>query len=127
MRLSIDVVFTIFRRDFMANISNNNSKNEFIVHNAGYGVKISVIITNGELSHVAHWGTRPESTHDLEKHPNWEHAESMLESIYEYNGREFLSIVKLLNKDSKGYSVIKKIAQKRLAEIMDEAKFWKAF
>ena len=110
------------------------AEKKFIVYNAGYGVNISVIITNGELSYVAHWGTRSECTHDLEKHPNWEHAESMLESISEYNREEFISMVELLKKDSKGYSVIKKIAQRQLtncdfeiSEIMKKAEFWKSF
>ena len=116
----------------MTNI--NIDKSEFIVYNAGHGVNISVIITNGELSHVAHWGTRSEYTHNLEKHPNWEHAESMLESISEYNSEEFISMVKLLKKNSKGYLVIKKIVQRQLtncdseiSKIMKKAEFLKSF
>lgn len=91
---------TIFRRDFMT----NKSDSKFVVYNAGYGVNISVIITNGELSEVANWGTRSEDTHNIETHPNWRHAES----ICTYNIEDFLSMAKLLKKNSKGFAIIKK-------------------
>lgn len=118
----------------MTNKSIDKAESKFVIHNAKCGANISITITNGELSYVAHWGTRSESTHDLEKHPNWEHAEFMLESICKYNREEFLNMAKLLKKDSKGYEIIKKIARSQLSncdseisKIMKEAEFWKSF
>lgn len=108
--------------------------NKFVIYNDGYGCNINVIITNGELSCVAHAGTRSEYTHDLKEHPNWKHAKEMLKSISEENREEFLNIVKLLKKDSKGYAIIKEIARLQICKYEDkismlkkESEFWQSF
>ncbi len=113
----------------------DKTEDEFIIYNRGYGCNITVKITDGEISRVAHWGTRSDCIHDLKKeHPNWNHAESMLESICEDNREKFLSITKLLKKSSRGYAIIKKVVQKQLArcnseisKLMEESEFWKSF
>lgn len=112
----------------------DKTEGKFIIYNRGYGCNIGVRITDGEISVVAHWGTKPECTHDLKEHPNWNHAEAMLDSICEYNREEFLNIAKLLKKSSRGYAIIKKIAQKQLvkcdseiSKLIEESEFWKLF
>lgn len=112
----------------------NKIEKEFTIYNRGYGCNISVRIINGEISYVAHWGTRADCTHDLKEHPNWNHAERMLDSICEYNREEFLTIAKLLKKSSKGYAIAKKITQKQLdkcdsemSKLIEESEFWKSF
>lgn len=112
----------------------DKTEGEFIIYNRGYGCNISIRITDGEISYVAHWGTKPECMHDLKEHPNWNHAEAMLDSICEYNREEFLNIAKLLKKSSRGYAIIKKITQKQLAKcdseiskLIEESEFWKSF
>lgn len=112
-----------------------DNKKEFIVRcYNGVGANISINITSGELSYVAHWGEREEVAHNLKKNPNWKHAEELIESICQFNREDFLNIVKELDKRSQGYDIIKRIAQKQIADcesqiskVKQEAEFWNKF
>lgn len=111
------------------------NKKEFIVRAwTSVGANISINITDGELSYVAHWGEREDVAHNLEKHPNWKHAEELMEIVCKYHRESFLDIVKELKKSSRGYEIVKKIIRKQLADfesqiskITQEADFWKKF
>ncbi len=77
------------------------NKKEFIVRAwNSVGANISINITDGELSYVAHWGEREDVSHNLEKHPNWKHAEELMEIVCKYHREGFLDIVKELKKSS---------------------------
>ena len=100
----------------------------------GISANFSVHVIDGELAYVAHWGEYDKCAHDIEKHPNWKHAEELLEVFAEYNPSEFSDIAKLLNLSSRGYKVVKSIAEKQIAnseseisKIMEEANFWRSF
>ena len=100
----------------------------------GKSANLSVQVIDGELAYVSRWGEKDEYYHDIEKHPNWEHAKELLESFAKYYPDEFFDIAKLLNLNSRGYKVVKSISEKqianyesRISKIMEEAKFFRSF
>ncbi len=100
----------------------------------GISANFSVHVIDGELTYVSHWGERSRYSHDIEKHPNWKHAVELLDAFAEYNPSEFFDIAKLLNPSSRGYKVVKSVAEKRIAnceseisKIMEEENFWRRF
>ena len=100
----------------------------------GINANLSVEVIDGELAYVDHWGEKDEYNHNIEKHPNWEHAEELLESVAKYNPNDFFEIAKLLKPSSRGYKIVKSIAEKQIAnceskisKIMEEANFLRKF
>lgn len=114
----------------MDNEMNKKIKYEFLIRSIGGN--ISVRVNDGELSYVAYWSEHGRYSHDIEKHPNWAHAEELLEIICDCDRENFINIIKLLNRNSNGYRIIKRIAKKQIANceskisnIIAEAEFWK--
>lgn len=110
-------------------------ESSFLFHSCkGINSNFSVQVIDGELAYVDHWGEKDEYNHNIEKHPNWEHAEELLESVAKYNPNDFFEIAKLLKPSSRGYKIVKSIAEKQIAsceskisKIMEEANFWRKF
>jgi len=116
----------------MSSLIDKKTEYEFLIRSPGGN--ISVNVSNGELSFVAHWGEYARCSHNLKKHPDWNHAEELLESVCKYDRETFWNISKVLELSSYGHKIVKRIAQKQLsncetdiAKIMEEADFWKKF
>ena len=116
----------------MTSETDKKDKHNFLIRHPS--ANISVTITNGELSYLAHWGSIPNVDHDLKKQPNWDRAELWLEYICEHDSDSFFGISKVLNQNSRGYRIVKAIIQKQIkkseseiSKIMEKADFWRKF
>ena len=76
-------------------------------------------------------GEQEKCSHDIEKHPNWEYAEELLEIICDCDREKFIDISKVLNLSSEGRRIVKRIAKKKLiksqskvALAMEEVNVW---
>lgn len=112
---------------------------DVVIRNLRMGGNITVKISEGEFTCVCRWGVG--DTHDLIKHPNWDHVEDALERILEYESERFIEISKLLKPRSQGAKCVRKVVQKHIdeigenikekeaeiAKISEEVQFWKEF